>query len=93
MGRELLKLMHSRLTKRCNAETLAGTEQYLKRYMRTSLESFYCPEAYIDAGLENPYQLRNQLLAHPARESFHQQVMSHTMNFFLGSGLFLKEGF
>jgi para-aminobenzoate N-oxygenase AurF len=93
MGRELLKLLHRKLVKRCSAETLAEIEQYLKRYMRSSIESLYCPAVYVDAGLADPYKLRNALLTDPVRERFHKQVLSHTMNFFVGSGLFLKEGF
>jgi hypothetical protein len=93
MGRELLKLLHRKLTKKCNVEALAGIEQYLKRYMRSSIESLYCPAVYIDAGLPDAYKLRSELLAHPVREEFHEKVLSHTTSFFIGSGLFLTEGF
>jgi hypothetical protein len=93
MGRELLKLLHRKLTKRYDAETLAGLEQYLKRYMRSSIEAFYCPGAYADAGFAEPYKLRNELMTDPQREIFHKKVLAHTMNFFVGSGLFLTEGF
>lgn len=93
MGRELLRVMHARLRTKHDQARLEQMELYLKRYMRSSVESFYNPEVYRDAELPDPYGLRARLLRYPAREGFHQAVLKRVMRFFVENHLFSQEGF
>ncbi|WP_424215884.1 diiron oxygenase (plasmid) [Streptomyces sp. BI20] len=54
---------------------------YLTRYLTGSVESFYNPAVYRDAGLPEGYALRRRLLAHPARRAAHAKVLHKTTGF------------
>lgn len=84
MGREVVALFYRRLEERLPVERVVEVQRYLARYVRHSLESFYNPEMYRDAGLENPLELRQELLAHPARDAHHADVLRRLSRFFEG---------
>lgn len=84
MGREVVALFYRRLEELLSPERLAEVQAYLARYVRHSLETFYNPEMYRDAGLPEPLRLRQELLAHPARRKFHDQLLKRLRRFFEG---------
>lgn len=51
---------------------------YLGRYITHSVESFYSPAVYRDAGIPEGFALRQRLLAHPARRAAHERVLRKT---------------
>jgi hypothetical protein len=93
MARRLLALLHSRARECNDAAAMAGAEAYLKRYMRAGLQSFYCVEAYQDAGIPEPFKLRNALISDPAREQVHQAILKRVVAYLVGSGQFQTEEF
>jgi P-aminobenzoate N-oxygenase AurF len=80
-GRMLLVALHDRLRARHAPERLADLGTYLQRYMTASVQSLYNPSAYRDAGLPDPYGLRERLLAHPSRRAAHARMLKHTVDF------------
>jgi P-aminobenzoate N-oxygenase AurF len=48
---------------------------HLQRYVQISVEALYQPAAYRDSGIPGGVALRRELLADPARRSFHEEVL------------------
>jgi len=91
MGRMLLAGMHEALRVRYSAERIRDIERYLKSYMRSSLQLFYNPAVYRDAGLPEPYQVRRALCADASRRVFHRQVLKRVVGFFVEAAIFATE--
>ncbi len=88
MGRLILKHMHEDLRSSVPEESLRALEASLRGYMQVVIEAFYNPAVYADAGLAEPYQLRRDLLAHPARARFHARAVERIQGFLLDTGIF-----
>ncbi|MER6778156.1 MULTISPECIES: diiron oxygenase [unclassified Streptomyces] len=88
-GRRLVQLLWERLLA-CGLDEAARLElrDYLSRYIATSMESFYNPTVYRDAGLPDGFALRRRLLAHPARQAAHANVLHKTTDFLHRIGVF-----
>ncbi|MCX4632255.1 diiron oxygenase [Streptomyces sp. NBC_01443] len=88
-GRRLVQLLWQRLLD-SGLDEAARHElrSYLGRYLTMSMESFYSPAVYRDAGLPNGFALRGQLLAHPARHAAHAKVLHKTTDFLNRIGVF-----
>ncbi|NEO41275.1 MAG: hypothetical protein F6J90_35095 [Moorea sp. SIOASIH] len=56
--------------------------------MKLAVQKLYRREIYIDANLEKPGRMRKELLAHPVRQQFNDQLLSSTTKFFTRIGLF-----
>ena len=87
-GRQIVAMLHADLRDRLPADRLAALEQYLKRYMRSSVDSICEPLIYRDAGIPEPYAVRRKVLADPAYPAFVQRVLNRTESFMLNSGIF-----
>jgi hypothetical protein len=74
MGRHVVCRLHERVADRHDRPALAGVHDYLARYTRSVVEGFYSPDAYLDAGLGNPYELRRRLLGERGRRRFHEEL-------------------
>ncbi|MCJ1680424.1 diiron oxygenase [Streptomyces sp. APSN-46.1] len=68
-------------------EDIPVLAKYLDAYLDYSIRSLYNPAVYRDAGLENPLELRRQLLEHPARKLAHNRILNRTQKFLERSGL------
>jgi hypothetical protein len=87
-GRRLLEHLHERLCERITPEQHLELEAYLKRYIQLSLNSLYNPAVYRDAGLPDPYGLRNELLRDPIRHIWHERLLARTTGFLVKSRIF-----
>lgn len=92
-GRQIVKQLHQRLTENYDSTRLLELGSYLKRYIETSLQSFYNPAAYRDAGIAEPYKLRSELLKEPGRKLQHEKIMNRTTDFLARSGIISQESF
>jgi hypothetical protein len=90
-GRQMVKQLYVGLKERYDSSRLEDLGNYLKRYMLTSLESFYNPAAYRDAGIPEPYKFRNEALRHPARKGYHKQYLKRTVAFLVKNNV-IPEG-
>jgi hypothetical protein len=86
-GRELVELLFEDLCKTATEEELEGISSYIRRYMTYSFESLYNPQAYRDAGIEHPLDLRRALLDAPSRANAEQQVFRKTAKYLLKTGI------
>jgi hypothetical protein len=88
MGRKLLEDMHRSLRSACAADELLAVERYLKRYMINSVETFYNPYAYLDAGIADAYRVRREVIALDSRKSHHAVLLNRIMSFLVSRGIF-----
>ncbi|MFC9626962.1 diiron oxygenase [Streptomyces sp. NPDC056930] len=87
-GRRLVQLLWDRLLATgIDERTRRETSAYVGRYITTSMESFYNPAVYRDAGIADGYALRQRLLAHPARQAAHARVLRKTTGFLTRIGV------
>lgn len=82
-GREIVKKLHDKIVAEQPADEVRAAENYLKRFIKASVESLYNPAVYRDAGFEDPYQVRKDLLADPARKEADRQMLKRTMSYLL----------
>ncbi|WP_406064392.1 diiron oxygenase [Streptomyces sp. NBC_01077] len=87
-GRRLVELLWERLVAAgMDERTRRATGAYVDRYITTSMESFYSPAVYRDAGIPDGYALRQRLLTHPARRAAHARVLHKTTDFLTRIGV------
>ncbi|MEV6908156.1 diiron oxygenase [Amycolatopsis sp. NPDC051071] len=86
-GRELVEHLYGDLKKTATEEELAEVSAYLRRYLSYSFESLYNPQAYRDAGIENPLELRRALLDAPTRPETEKQVFRKTLKYLERTGI------
>jgi P-aminobenzoate N-oxygenase AurF len=87
-GRELVALLYAQLRDRLTAEKRSEIETYLKRYVTLCLQSFCNPRAYKDAGISDPYRVRERVLADPHRAAADRRAIRKPMTFFVKEGIF-----
>jgi P-aminobenzoate N-oxygenase AurF len=90
-GRQMVRRLHAQLKKSASRELLAKLDEYVKRYIIMSIESLYNPRVYADAGLPEPYQLRCELLQHPARKQYHRKAFKRIVGY-LTNNRIISEG-
>jgi hypothetical protein len=91
MNRVLLQESFATLRGAHGPETLTRIEAYLKAYTRASLEQFYSPAVYRDAGLPDPYGLRRRLTADARRHARHGDMVRRVNGFLVEEGIFRTE--
>lgn len=74
-GRILLKHLAQEARQAAPEAQIIAAARHLDRYMQLTVESLYQPAMYRDAGLGSGLAIRRQLLAEPARQRFHQEVL------------------
>lgn len=80
-GRQVLKKLFRDLSARAAPSVLTELDEYLQRYVRTSIESLYNPSAYRDAGIPNPHKVRREVLEAPARKAHHRDALNRILGF------------
>jgi hypothetical protein len=90
-GRQIVALLHSRLRETQPPAEIERVEGVLKDFLRASLDSLVNPAAYRDAGIADPYQFRNAVLADPARSSFESKILRRTLSFLIAKEIFTDE--
>ena len=82
MGMQIVSRLYEEITENHSEETCKELADYLQKYARFFVHSFYNPSAYKDAGFSEPYEWRRKLIENPVRQAFHQRVLSKTTRFF-----------
>ncbi|PYP86355.1 MAG: AurF domain containing protein [Blastocatellia bacterium AA13] len=90
-GRQFVAQLHRDLIAAYGHARLTEIEGYLRRYIDASLQSFYNPAVYRDAGIEDEYRLRSALLKEPGRTRQHEKIMGRTTDFLIKNGILSEE--
>jgi hypothetical protein len=87
MGRKLVEHLYEPIRAAGDEALLRQIDEYLRRYMLASVTSLYNPTAYKDAGLDNPYQIRRELLEDPERVAYHAAFFKRITGFLTANGI------
>lgn len=74
-GRVILQDLFKTYSVKWSQQTLAGIREYIRNYYLTTWREYYNPDIYVDAKIENPYELAERVFesetakAHRARAS------------------------
>ncbi len=68
-------------------ETLEGFRSWLVEYLRSSWGDYYNPTMYKDAGLADPYEVRQLAMKDPVCAAQRQKVSEKLVNYFVKHGL------
>jgi hypothetical protein len=90
-GREIVRELYRAVVARHGSEGAAKAETYVRRYLSHCIDLFYQAPVYRDAGLPDPFKLRNQARNAPERAAFHRKMLARTVNFLVAEGI-LKSG-
>ncbi|KAA2261087.1 diiron oxygenase [Solihabitans fulvus] len=90
-GRELVSLLYGTLRDRLDEARLREIEGYLKRYLVYSIQSFYNPYVYRDAGIADSLGFRGRLLADERRRPFERRAVRKPLSFLVRTGIFADD--
>ena len=91
MGEALIKEFVGRVKEKFGEERLASVGEYLDEYTLHCIRSLYNPAVYRDMGMENPYEVRRQLMADPARQKFDGMLYEQATQYLPRLGLKMFE--
>jgi hypothetical protein len=90
-GREIVKKLHQHIKRTQPDEKVRQAEDYVSRYIAASVQSLYSPSVYRDAGVADPYGMRLELLADPARLEADRKTLKRTMDYMVSNGILREE--
>jgi hypothetical protein len=71
-------------------DTLTSFRKWLTDYLKSQWADFYNPAVYKDAGLDNPYEIRQIALNHPTCREFRERVSTKLVKYFLQHGFLVE---
>jgi hypothetical protein len=86
-GREIVKQLFDRVRATHPEEKLREIDNYLSRYILASVQSLYSPAVYNDAGVPEPYKVRNTLVESPIRKEYNAKILKRTVDYCVKSGI------
>lgn len=85
-GRQIARRLHALLGRLSPEEESAFLDQ-LKEYVSFTVQSFYNPQMYADAGIGDAYGFRRELLRQPGRRKQHGMFLGRSLAFLRSSGM------
>lgn len=85
-GRQIARRLHALLGRLSPEEEAAFLDQ-LKEYVSFTVQSFYNPQMYADAGIRDAYGFRRELLRQPGRRKQHGLFLGRSLAFLRSSGM------
>lgn len=92
-GRELVKLYYGEMCENASPERVEEMRTFVKRYMLGTIEGLYNPAIYRDAGMEDPYGMRRDLLADPVCRERNRTFLNRTVKFYVNNGILPDKDF
>jgi hypothetical protein len=90
-GRLYLKNLFEKYAPEWSPERLAAVREWLCDYLKASWGDYYNPQMYADAGLPNPYDVRQLAFESPVCMAQRRQVSQKLVSLFLDVGILDKE--
>ncbi|HSK40019.1 MAG TPA: diiron oxygenase [Arenibaculum sp.] len=91
-GREIVRDLYARLLAEQGSEGAAMVDGYLKRYLGHCIDLFYQAPVYRDAGLPDPFKLRNMARNSQERVAYHERMLARTVQFLVSEGILSPGG-
>lgn len=86
-GREIVRDLYRRVVAEHGNEGARLVAVYLHRYLGHCVDLFYQAPVYKDAGLPDPFKLRNRARSAPERAAFHRRMLGRTLGFLAAEGI------
>ena len=64
---------------------------YLKNYIATTWKEYYNPAVYMDAGLENPFDIREETFQSEAARSHRREISTGCIRFLMQTGILAEQ--
>lgn len=80
-GRKLVSWLFEEVSADHDTETITDVGTYCERFLVAMIKTLYDPRMYRDAGLDDGFGIRTQLLADRAREPYHDHLLGGTVSF------------
>lgn len=90
-GRQLCQRLFARYAPTWPPETLQGLRDYLRTYLVTLWQEYYNPTVYQDAGLADPYAVRQHALSQAVCRAHRQQVSAPCLRYLVAHGILTEE--
>lgn len=90
-GREIVRELYRTVLAEHGKDGADQVDTLIRRYLSHCLDLFYQASVYRDAGLADPFRLRNQLRHAPERVPYHRKALARTVRFLTAEGI-LKDG-
>lgn len=90
-GRRLCKRLFARYAPTWSPETLQGVRDYLRTYLGTLWQEYYNPTVYQDAGLADPYSVRQHALSQAVCRAHRQRVSAPCLHYLVAHGMLTEE--
>lgn len=90
-GRMLVKKLFEQYAPSWSKGTLQVIRDYLRDYVVATWKEYYNPAAYTDAGLEDPYGIREAALNHPLCREHRQRISEKCVLYLLENSVLDKE--
>lgn len=89
-GREIVRDLYKAVCAQ-HEDGAKRVETYVRQYLSHCIDLFYQAPVYRDAGLPEPFKLRNLARHSPERAPYHRKTLARTVNFLVSEGI-LQDG-
>jgi hypothetical protein len=86
-GRLHLKNLFGKYSPSWSSETRDGVREYLKNYIATTWKEYYNPAVYLDAGLENPFDIQEEAFQSEVTRAHRRQISTGCVRFLMETGI------
>ncbi|HEY9869236.1 MAG TPA: diiron oxygenase [Candidatus Obscuribacterales bacterium] len=90
-GRKIVKELFEHYSPRWPGATLQAIREYLINYIMGAWKEYYNPDVYRDAGLVDPYRVREESFNHPRCRSHRQKITRACLRYLTENGILDKE--
>ena len=89
-GRQVVKDLFATYSPIWSHDVLNNVRSYLAGYLQATWKEYYNPEVYLEAGLANPYELRNRAYRSERAITHRQRVSQNCVRFLLDHQILLE---
>lgn len=90
-GRLLVQTLWREHAARWSGATVQALRDYLAAYLVATWQEYFNPDVYRDAGLEDPFGLRERAFVHPAARAQRRGISAGCVRYLIQNGILLEE--
>lgn len=90
-GRAHLKEVFDQYKSSWGEEYLAGLDNYIQQYLISTWREYYNPDVYVDAGIENAYDLSEKVFTSETAQTFRKMVSESLITYMKKCGIVSAE--
>ncbi len=90
-GRAHLKEVWDQFSGSWGAEYRAALSEYIGQYIQSTWREYYNPDVYVDAGIENPYDVSERVYQSETAKTFRREVSENLVSYMKKCGIVSPE--